>query len=477
MGLLDFFRKKNEIQKDAFGSFSITNYSSNKDDITEEQALSIPTVTNCVDLICASVSQLPIYLYEAQEDGSVKKIEGDPRVEILNENPNDLLNGYNFKKFLTKEYLFYGASYIYVERDLNTIKGLYLLETKNIQVKKYQQGHKFDGKILYTAGAGQYEYVPEDLLMILKDSFDGVTSRGILELNSNTLKLALEELTYSKTIVENGAIPSGILYTDGKLSEISAENLKEDWQRLYGGAHNAGKTPVLEGGLKYQQISMKPNDLDLVNSKKSTVSEICKLFNVPESMINAYANKYASNEANGIQFLQYCMAPVLTAIEAGLNNCLLLEKEKRGDFFFRFDVSELLRTTERDKIETVSKAFESRLFSRNEAREKLGLPKLENDSFIYKLGDVFYNAETNTLTVANTGISIDMNDIKTEEQVLQMKANVEKDKMKFQHDLDKEMQDSQQDESNNKNDNNKKDGGVPPNDNGEKKPSTGSKGN
>lgn len=468
MSLLDVFRRRfdNTISRDSGGCFAVTNYSSNKDGITEEDALSIPTVTNCVDLICASVSQLPIYLYQKQEDDSIKKIENDYRVELLNENPNSLLNGYNFKKFITKEFLFYGASYIWVDRDGNRIKGLYPMESKKVTVKKYVKGVKYDGQIFYNNGFENLPYKPEDLLLVLKDSFDGISSRGILELNSGTLKLALEELTYSKTIVENGAIPSGILYTDNKLSDISMGNLKEDWQKLYGGAANAGKTPILEGGLKYQQISMKPNDLDLVNSKKSTVAELCKLFNVPESMINANANKYASNEANGIQFLQYCMAPVLTAIENGLNNCLLLEREKQGTYFFRFDVSELLRTTEKDKIETVAKAFESRLYSRNEARAQLGLPKLEHDSFIYKLGDVFYNAEENILTVANTGISIRLDDIKTEEEKLRMKADIEKEKIKFQHDLSMESaKESEEQENNN--------GGAKPDDNGTEKPSSG----
>lgn len=419
-----FGKKRKETIQSELGVFEIYNYSSNDFDITEDRALSIPTVINCRELVCASVAQLPMYLYQKQPDGSIKQIE-DNRVRLINESPNSLMNGYNFKKSITSDYLFYGASYVKPERKLNTITALYPLPTKDVTVQKYRQGYKTDARIILTNSGEEVQFTPEELVSVLKDSYDGVTSKGILDLNANTISLALEELEYSRNIVRNGAVPSGILTTEGKLSDKSLNNLKGSWEKLYSGSENAGKTPVLEGGLKYQQISMKPNDLDLVNSKKGTVAEICKLFNVPESMVNANANKYASNEANGIQFLQYCMAPIIIAIEAAFNNSLLLESEKEDDYFFKFDVSELLRTTEKEKIETVAKGLENKLFSINEARTRLGMPNIDNDYFLYKLGDVFYNAEDNRVTIANTGTTLDLNNPMTQLQMIEEKAKIE----------------------------------------------------
>ncbi|MGL4850941.1 MAG: phage portal protein [Clostridium sp.] len=427
MGILDYFSKAKFTEQNQLGVVEITNYSFNRDNITQQDALSIPTVVNCRELICSSVSQLPFYLYKTNEDGSIERVH-DYREFLVNKNPNDFLNGYNFKKAITNDYLFYGAAYIVPEYKGTKIVSLYPLETQNVTIEKFQDGYKTNARIIYNANGQSTTFFPEDLIRILKDSHDGFTSKGILELNAETLALALEELEYSRNIVKNGAVPSGILTTDASLSKLSVTNLKASWDKLYGGAKNVGKTPVLEGGLKYQQISMKPNDLDLVNSKKTTVAEICKVFNVPESMVNSNANKYASNEANGIQFLQYCMSPVLNAIEEGLDACILSSKEKSKGLFWKADVSELLRTTEKEKLETVGIGIEKRLFTVNEARQKLGLPSIENDTFIYKLGDVFLDTTTNMLTVANTGASLDLGKPQTKEEIAKFQMDLEVEK-------------------------------------------------
>ena len=44
-------------------------------------------------------------------------------------------------------------------------------------------------------------------------------------------------------------------------------------------------------------------------------NEICRLLNVPESLVSAEANKYGSIEQNNIHFLQYSLSPVFSAIE------------------------------------------------------------------------------------------------------------------------------------------------------------------
>src|SRR5699024_3369389 len=161
----------------------------------------------------------------------------------------------------------------------------------------------------------------------------------------------------------------------------------------------------------------KPNELDLTNVRKHTVSEIARIFNVPESMINSSLNKYSSNEQNNIYFLQYCLAPIITSIESAFNKSLLLETEKNEGYFFRFDVSELLRTTEKEKIETVVKAMEKGLLSINEARAKIDMPNIKEDYFTWNLGSIFYDPESGLFTIPNTGLTIDPSELSADENV------------------------------------------------------------
>lgn len=422
MGLLDWFSSKKTEERGITSSFgsntSGTIYSlfSTASTVTEEQAMTIPSVVACVELITGSIAQLPIYLYKENDKGEVEKVADDRRVFLLNSEPNSLLNGYLYKKRIVKDLLFYGVSFTKKEMARNNVLELNPFDMRNVQVTKYLvDGYKYNAEIkLTTSGIngskGQAIFNPHELVMVLKDSEDGVTSQGVLQTGAETLTLALNEVEYSSNVLKNGALPIGVIETANKLSEGAVKRLRRGWESLYGGAKNAGKTVILEEGLTYKPISLKPNDLQLVDSKKNTISEVARLFNVPESMLNADANKYASNEQNNLHFLQFTLAPLISALESAFDKSLLLEDEKEDGYYFRFDVTEILRTTEKEKIESAVMGLTKGIYSLNETRSKLDLHKLEDDYFIWSLGNVLFNPKSGEIIVPNMTGSMDLDD-------------------------------------------------------------------
>lgn len=403
-------RKKTEERSSnqfSYANFAITSYFGDGQTVSEASALTIPAVAASVELITSSIAQLPIYLYKQNADGEIQKID-DKRVFLLNNEPNPLITGYNFKKHMVKDFLFHGASYTKVDKVRNDVISLYSLPIEWVTITRYRSlGYQYSAELKLNYGDAVESFYPEDLIMVLKDSFDGVIGQGILLNHSETLRLALDEQDYTGSILKNGALPIGVLKAAGRLTQPVIDKLRASWEGLYQGAKKAGKTVILEEGMDYSPISMKPNELDLTNVRKNTVSEIARIFNVPESMINASLTKYATNEQNNIYFLQYCISPIITAIESALDKSLLLEDEKEQGYYFRFDVSELIRTTEKDKIDTIVEGMTKGLYSINEARSKLDLPPLKVDYFTWTLGSVFYNPKTNEMTVPNMGITID----------------------------------------------------------------------
>ena len=384
--------------------------------ITEEDAMKIPSVVACIELIAGSISSLPIYLYKENEKGEVERVPGDNRVFLLNNEPNPQLNGYNYKKRIVKDYLFYGTSYTKIEKYRNEIIALYPLEMKNVQIRRYIiGGYKYDADIklsLYGLdGKGREKiFKPHELLMVLKDTEDGITSEGILTTGQQILELALSEGEYTTNILKNGALPIGVIQTAHRLSENAIRRLRQGWESLYAGSKNSGKTVILEEGLEYRPISLKPNDMQLVDSRRATVAEICRLFNIPESMVNSDANKYASNEQNNLHFLQYTLAPIITSIEAALDKSLLLEEEKKQGYYFRFDTTEIIRTTEKERIEAAISGLKGGAFSLNEIRAKFDLPKLDDDYFMWSLGHVLFNPKTKEMFVPNMQGSGDLDE-------------------------------------------------------------------
>ena len=415
MGFFDFLKidedyEERSMTEHSYANFAITSYFGNDSKVTEAQALRIPAVASAVELITASVAQLPIYLYKKNEKGEVIKLSEDHRSFLLNKEPNETMNGNTLKRLIVKDYIFHGASYLKIERERNKVIGLYSLPIKEVSIEKYRENsYKFNARIRMGYDNNSDFFNMDEVVTILKDSEDGFTATGVLIDNADTLSLAIDEQDYTMSILKNGALPVGVLKSSSRLTEKTIERLRNTWENLYGGAKKAGKTVILEEGLDYLPLSMKPNELDLTNIRKHTVSELARIFNVPESMINSTANKYASNEQNNIYFLQYCLAPIITSIESSYNKSLLLEEEKKNGYFFKFDVSELLRTTETEKISTISRAVDSGLLSVNEGRSRIDMPSMDNDFFTWSIGKLFYDPITNKFTIPNTGKTIDPN--------------------------------------------------------------------
>lgn len=382
-----------------------------KEVVNEYFAMSIPTVQACINLICGTVAQLPINLYKRDATGAVVKIEGDRRTYLLNDEPNEFLNGYNFKFNIAKDFLLHGDAYVYIEGSLEDVQNLHYMENSCISVEKYKKkGIITKANIWINGDGGSVKKKPYEFIIITNDSKDGLTGKGLLEKGASTLILAKNEQQYSQSVYENGALPLGVLKTDERLSKETVERLRDSWKDLYQGLKNSNKTIILEEGLTYLPMSLKPSDLQLDSSRSHVLSEICRLLNVPESLVSAEANKYGSIEQNNIHFLQYSLSPVFSAIEKGINKALLLESEKEEGLFFGIDESNVIRTTISEKMSAIKTGVDGGLISINEGRAELKRSKLDKDMMRFSLGNIFYDKDTTDMIIPNMGGIININD-------------------------------------------------------------------
>lgn len=357
--------------------------------ITEEKIMKIPTAQACVNLISGTIAQMPVYLYKENADGSIENVN-DKRLKLLNHEANDFLNGNTLKRNMVKDYVLHGASYVSIVEAGNTILELHPLPARSIVVnKKVANGYRTVGAeiVLSTSEGGAYNTVsrkpvvfkPYELMIAIQESHDGLTSKGVLKHGENLFKQALAEMEYTQNLYERGALPLGLLKTEGRMTENQVNSLRDAWKNLYGGVKNSAKTVVLQEGMDYQALSMNPNEIQMNDTKKATSSEICKLFGVPEGLINPNAGSYyTSIEQNSLHFLKHALAPIVTAIEAAMDRALLLESEKDSGYFFRFDTSEIARATEKERVETAVRGIQGGLFTINEARAKFDLPNIDN---------------------------------------------------------------------------------------------------
>jgi HK97 family phage portal protein len=111
---------------------------------------------------------------------------------------------------------------------------------------------------------------------------------------------------WNKALLDNAARPSGALVFDaGDGAAMSGEQfarLKAEMEAEFSGAVNAGRPMLLEGGLKWQAMSLTPADMDFVGLKAAAAREIALAFGVPPMLMGlpgdaAYANYREANRA------------------------------------------------------------------------------------------------------------------------------------------------------------------------------------
>ena len=195
MGLFDFMKADYEPKefieienRDSRNTSIISAFETNNY-LTEDEALKIPSVYACIELISSTIAQLPVYLYRENEDGSVERIANDYREYLLNTEPNEFQNAYNFKKNIVKDHLLYGVSYTDIERKGNRIVGFHNIPCKYATVTLNKKHNRVTGVKIEFEDETHKVFKPYDLLISLKESENGVTGKGALYYGQQIFKI------------------------------------------------------------------------------------------------------------------------------------------------------------------------------------------------------------------------------------------------------------------------------------------------
>ena len=132
---------------------------------------------------------------------------------------------------------------------------------------------------------------------------------------------------WNKALLDNAARPSGALVHDpgdgAVLSGEQIDRLHAEMEAQFAGTDNAGRPLLLDGGLKWQAISLSPAEMDFAGLKAAAAREIALAFGVPPMLLglpgdNTYANYKEANRA----LWRLTVLPMAARILRGLSDSL-----------------------------------------------------------------------------------------------------------------------------------------------------------
>ena len=392
MGFFDFFRKRDESSQDLPVveppvSDVLLRALLNNEAITREKALTLPAVSGAVDLIGNMIAAMPVKLYKHKQ-GRVEEQENDTRVKLLNGDTGDTLDAFQLKKAMVEDYLMGKGGYCYIQRRRNEVIALRYVEDMYITVLKNFKPIFKDYVILVE---GQ-EYKPYEFIKLLRNTKDGATGVGLTDELSKTLETAYNTLLYQLSLVKSGGNKKGFLKAQRRLGQEEIDTLKRAWRNMY--ANNSENVVVLNNGLEFQESSNSSVEMQLDQNKNTLANEINKIFHIYEDFDLTFKE---------------AIYPIVKAFETALNRDLLLEKEKKN-YFFEFDVKEIIRANLKERYEAYKLAKETGFMTLNEIRRAENLDDIDGlDVINVGLGAVLYSATTHTYFTPNTDSTTDLN--------------------------------------------------------------------
>jgi hypothetical protein len=186
---------------------------------------------------------------------------------------------------------------------------------------------------------------------------------------------------YNGRFFSNGARPDFALMTDGTINEDQAKMLRTTWHDRHGGAGNAHLPAILTGGLKVQQLTMTPEDSQILATCSWNLEEICRVLGVPPHMVGSTekSSSWGTGQENmGRGFVKYTLLRDLRKFEQEINRKFWPLREK---YFVEFDVSGIERGDLKSENESLrvalGRAGEPGWLSVNEVRRLKLLPPIE----------------------------------------------------------------------------------------------------
>lgn len=350
--------------------------------VTPTSSLGVSAVYAAVNMIAGTISSVPLNPYQRYENGRRVAIEHD-QYYILKHEPNPLYSSFQFRHTLVSNYLLWGNGYAEIKRNgYNRPVKYVLLHPSRVSVEWSEDGDSI--RYVYEEpGKGKRHIAQSDMYHISDLNYDGVTGLSKISLAAESIGISLNSAKFANDFYKNGTHLGGWLEFQVPVKPEDIAKLQSSWSAVNGGMNNIGKVAILDRGTKYNphKITMPLSDMEFVESQKFQISDIARIFNIPNHKLNDLSKSNFTNILQqNIEYVENCILPIAVLMEQEFNRKIFRLKE-RGKMYTKLELKGLLRGDIESQTEFTTKMWDRGIFSINDVREFFDMNPVENGDY------------------------------------------------------------------------------------------------
>ena len=334
-------------------------------------------VNKAIEKRATKVGEIQFRLTKGDKDIEQK----DDKLGILKllSKPNKLQTGRQFFALWQKYKDIYGEVYVllvnnsgFLER--KGVSELHLLNPRYCDPKFSGSGELVSVEYK-RPNADAITYQSEEIIYDLNPDPDNpLRGISILKAGSKSISVSNQLDIYQANILKNGGKVDGVFNfkATGNLTKIQRDELKKDYKEMYSEATKSGTPLFLGGDADYKRLSITPEELGYIESKKMTLNDVCILTEVPKMLLASAEDIQYNNADTSVRiFLREVIKPLDQQITDVLNEKRELVPE---------DIELELIDPTPDDVEKKSKIVESgfgKYMTINECREVMDLEPIK----------------------------------------------------------------------------------------------------
>ena len=352
---------------------------------SSDLAMKIAAVFRCVDILSAGVASLPFECkrYNKAEGYFVDYYQSQ-LYYLLTVQANPRMTAYEFMRNIIIEKVLRGNAYVFPRMVGGDLEELILCSPHSVSFDKYLNTYTITDYVNGVFGT----YKADQIIHIRNFSLDGgYTGVSTIYYGANVLGISATADKETLSAFATGGRMKGLISNDGALAkgfgELQDGQLKTAAKIMEAAIKSGDDIISVPGDAKFSTMSISQKDMELLESKKFGVLEICRFFGVhPDKVFAGQSANYKASEMSQVSFLTDTLAPTLRQIEIEFL-AKLVDRDFYRYYKFEFDKSSIYTTDLATEGAYMTTTLSKGVMTVNDWRRKKDLKPVEGGDQVF----------------------------------------------------------------------------------------------